>query len=755
MGTVIVVNETQDEKRVSLHVDIADLPDVQAAGEGSTTGESHAEPPDAGDGSPAPPVHDAAPAEERSAEAGWRKRAQRTLERAERKARGEASQRAASASEFEPAPTEGKDSPEVPRAIIIPAGAGIKISEEQLRLYDYEPMVQRGDIAVIAVEAPEAVSAYSLVTNKTARRIGIKNKKPRAKDKLIVPAFGTRRMLRSKLEGYVYKAWEKFNLISVSEDAEEDEGAPVQWALSLASVVAVYGYLLVFFFEDSIRGWPIWPGAWSAWWSPLVGALAIVVFGYPIELVIKNWGSEKGKALRTAFGRSLNLLVLLILGPIGLPVLVALFFGGVLSGLQGVDLLNPDVGLLMRLVQLLLIVLLSALPGLLYFQFERRQERALRNRFIRDIMLLNPWVHTQDDAEIMYGSMVDRVSSTIGANTRQFTIFASGLPILLATLLTTAGWIFALWPVGPISDDMSIYALLTPYPTAIIFAFLGAYFFALNLVFRRYARGDLTPKAYSHIVVRILSSIIVVWAVSVLFAASGEENGIEIATDSWLLLVFAFGIGIWPETGIALLKDSVRQSKRLNNFFPSLSVAHPITELEGISLYDRARLLEEGIDSVETLAHHNLIELMLQSGIPTPRLVDLVDQAILYLHVTGVVRENSDHERARGIHVLRDAGIRNATDLLQVVAAQARRVEQAKEKGDQKAVREATRERKRFFEMLDPEPAFGTTKHRMQMVLDALQDDEYLEYVKNWRLLSSSQEIINDPEHFYEDREAA
>jgi hypothetical protein len=57
--------------------------------------------------------------------------------------------------------------------------------------------------------------------------------------------------------------------------------------------------------------------------------------------------------------------------------------------------------------------------------------------------------------------------------------------------------------------------------------------------------------------------------------------------------------------------------------------------------------------------------------------------------------------------------------------------------------------------MLDPEPAFGTATHRMQTVLDALQDDEYLEHVKNWRRLSASQEIVSDPEHFYDDREVA
>ncbi len=36
---------------------------------------------------------------------------------------------------------------------------------------------------------------------------------------------------------------------------------------------------------------------------------------------------------------------------------------------------------------------------------------------------------------------------------------------------------------------------------------------------------------------------------------------------------------------------------------------------------------------MEGLAHHDLIELLLQTRIPAPRLVDWTDQAILYLHV--------------------------------------------------------------------------------------------------------------------------
>ena len=53
------------------------------------------------------------------------------------------------------------------------------------------------------------------------------------------------------------------------------------------------------------------------------------------------------------------------------------------------------------------------------------------------------------------------------------------------------------------------------------------------------------------------------------------------------------------------------------------------------------------------LAHHDLVELMLPTRIPVPRLVDWTDQAILQLHVG-----------AQDLAKLRSYGIRTATDLL-------------------------------------------------------------------------------------------
>ncbi len=169
-------------------------------------------------------------------------------------------------------------------------------------------------------------------------------------------------------------------------------------------------------------------------------------------------------------------------------------------------------------------------------------------------------------------------------------------------------------------------AVLQPPTTALGFGFLGSYFFAINFIFRRYVRADLGPKAYSHLAMRVIVTIVLVWVV---------EKIPLLAANQAVLSILAFLIGILPETAIAVMQDFLHNQRWIGAIIPSLREEQPLTRLDGITLYDRARLLEEGIDNIENLATHNLVELMLQTRIPTARLVDLVDQAILHLHVAG------------------------------------------------------------------------------------------------------------------------
>lgn len=76
-------------------------------------------------------------------------------------------------------------------------------------------------------------------------------------------------------------------------------------------------------------------------------------------------------------------------------------------------------------------------------------------------------------------------------------------PILITTALMALGWIITMTPwlrspdIGvpnvPLAEQWL--AALVPAETPVTFAFLGAYFFGLQLLFRRYVRRDLRGSA--------------------------------------------------------------------------------------------------------------------------------------------------------------------------------------------------------------------------------------------------------------------
>src|SRR3712207_4852418 len=75
-----------------------------------------------------------------------------------------------------------------------------------------------------------------------------------------------------------------------------------------------------------------------------------------------------------------------------------------------------------------------------------------------------------------------------------------------------------------------------------------------------------------------------------------------------------------------------------------------------MDIYERTRLEEEGITGVQALARHDLVDLILSSRIPVPRLIDWLDQALLFQHAKAAFGQ------------LRARGIRTATDFLQAFA---------------------------------------------------------------------------------------
>jgi tetratricopeptide (TPR) repeat protein len=404
-------------------------------------------------------------------------------------------------------------------------------------------------------------------------------------------------------------------------------------------------------------------------------------------LVLGIFVMQQTKSLRLVsrfLGQMFSLAAILAVG-LGLPLATVYFFG------EGRALLSrPSVMLFERLLQVSFIATASLLPALLFFLFDRYQMNTLRHRLYRDLFRLDRRLKTRAEIDTKYGS---QINEAYGPEEQGSGRLAPGTrwPVLVCAFVISMLWLAAFRPIGSI-DEVAILTPMGPERTAFTFGFLGAYFFGLQVVARRFARGDLKPKAYGYITIRILTVAVLSWVLDVLVQTNYSPK-----------LVAAFLIGIVPDEFFTLVRERFRR-KSIGRLAPE-SEKHPLTKLEGIDLYDRARLEQEGIVNVESFAHHELIRLVLETRIPVSQLVDWMDQAILYLHC---VQDSNDSARSK----LREYGIRTTTDLL--------------------ACWKAAKDRPDFddFKMI-----LGTSGklNRLEVIRDALLDDEWLARVQDWR----------------------
>jgi hypothetical protein len=358
--------------------------------------------------------------------------------------------------------------------------------------------------------------------------------------------------------------------------------------------------------------------------------------------------------------------------------------------------------LLGRGIQTVFVIVVTLLPGLLYFLFDRYRLSTLAEEFTRQIFRLDRSVRTRSDIYAKYGHLMDEAygrhlrrggrSSRLQPGTR--------LPIIVATIVFALGWIVVL-----LNAEVDVEAiptglfrsLITPWQSATAFAFLGAYVFILQAALRAYLRGDLRPKFYSYAALRVVVAVVLAWVLDVMIPS--DESG--------LLLVTAFSIGLVPETFLLRVREFVRSK----SFLKELTEEHPLTKIEGCDVYDRARLEQEGVTNVEALAHSNLVELILQTRIPPGRLVDWTDQAHLYLHLHYAGEGSSKPSPLDKLH---EQGIRTASDLLSVYDA-------ARRRGRTSATA--------LVATLGPSNGGPPL---LRTVIDAIEDEEWIAQIRSW-----------------------
>ncbi|MEX3008423.1 tol-pal system YbgF family protein [Hoeflea sp. TYP-13] len=248
------------------------------------------------------------------------------------------------------------------------------------------------------------------------------------------------------------------------------------------------------------------------------------------------------------------------------------------------------------------------------------------------------------------------------------------IPLGLVTILSGVGWMMAIHPVWDATNaDFRLTLDLTP----VNFAFFGAYFFGIQMLFRRFVIRDLGPNAFMSFAVRIIMAVIAVWVAALCLQiidaiGTNTDDYAKIALNltkstndySWppFLLVLAFVIGFFPQVLWQVIKSLFSMTKLVSIILPETEQDQPLSQLDGLTIWHAARLEEEDIENVGNMATVDIVDIMLRTQIPAERLVSWVDQAILY-SVLGAKQGNTADAEAT-VTKLRKLGIRNASQFI-------------------------------------------------------------------------------------------
>jgi hypothetical protein len=308
----------------------------------------------------------------------------------------------------------------------------------------------------------------------------------------------------------------------------------------------------------------------------------------------------------------------------------------------------------------------------------------------------------------LYGHSLEHGSGD-GGNNKSLRFQGENLfPVIITTFVLAVAWAIALQPELLRNSTDALFAktiqqnLKDFLPSKMLFfGFIGAYFYILQMLVRRYYQDDLKTSAYINATVRIVTVAVLVTAVHAIWPDEGKAE-----------IAFAFLIGIFPEIGVQAIRAVI--SLPLRPIVPSLKKQFPLSDLDGMNIWYESRLLEEGIEDLQNLATANIVDIMLRTRVPVDRLVDWIDQAHLFLRARkdDVSKEQRKAGKLSSREKLRRLGIRTATDLENVF--------ESKDK--------ALREQVKWVLGDSGQPPSAT-----QTMFETLRDEPNLYHVRQWK----------------------
>jgi hypothetical protein len=451
--------------------------------------------------------------------------------------------------------------------------------------------------------------------------------------------------------------------------------------------------------------YPLWIG--MGFWVVIIG-LAVWFIVPDARPLLKQWWREVGVSIALIF-------FLVSLGPIRSRIkcasaevrtaLVVFVVLPVILGSIGTIVLLPAPKQILVLRTIFLVVV-SLFPALIYYLFIVTRKNSLLNDYFVNLGrlgLLRPIVSADMDAaeaaaeyrvrlanyvqqfEGLYGPLPPALARDLiegsdplrtlatQAKARSSSGFVqvftaeSAIPIVAASILIGIGWLLALPPKiePPAEGSGGVWnSVLSVNEDPAVYAFLGAYFFSLQLLFRRFVREDLRRSAYVAVSMRIVLAVVGTWATVTVIKATGKNADVQ------TLSAIGFVIGVFPRIAWQFIQGAVKalmEKFGASAILPSMQSSLPVSDLDGLTVWHEARLEEEDVENIPNMASADIIDLMISTRFSPDRIADWVDQAILYTAL-GPSRKDEDKDGLPDRREnLRAQGILTATSLLQAL----------------------------------------------------------------------------------------
>ena len=291
-----------------------------------------------------------------------------------------------------------------------------------------------------------------------------------------------------------------------------------------------------------------------------------------------------------------------------------------------------DADFWIKVAALVVIYLFLPLSAATYFWFRRHRHARKVHRILR---LLD--VDERD--RLIY------VERGMGWHLALAIVYSTAVSVVGLAALMFSKWIeekLAFVPGGFPADDSLLMLGM---------AFLGAYLWGVQYVLRRYITNDLEPAVFYGLSLRMLLAgalAVVIFNGYEVLAGNGPEGADAGGVVDTMWPAVAFVLGMFPQRGLSWLRDRI----------PMLAPqTHPSVRklgldiVEGVSVHDRLRLEEYGLDNCFDLATVDFVPLAISTPYSARTLIDWIMQAKLCVYCGEAVSD------------LRQVGIRTIADL--------------------------------------------------------------------------------------------